>query len=109
MKTAQSDSIANALLILVGTLSSLFIVLFVLTLLRGWIVHLLWLWFVVPVFSVPLLTIGQSIGLSMLINFLTYHQLESQASKESNWEPFLTVLFYQFFVLGFGWLIHLFV
>lgn len=43
-----------------------------LTLLRGAVAVILWHWFVVPLFPVPYLNVGQMIGLSVVVTFLTY-------------------------------------
>ena len=49
------------------------------SILRGWVLSILWGWFVVPVFSLPNLTVVQAIGISLIIGFLTY-----QSDAKSN-------------------------
>lgn len=75
---------------------------FVGTLLNGWALHLLWAWFVTPIFeAAPSLSIGQAIGISMIASFLTYQYIpEPQESKGSGGafvmlvvRPLLAVLF----------------
>ncbi len=39
--------------------------------LNGWAFAVLWLWFVVPIFDVPQLTIPTSIGLMLVVAYLT--------------------------------------
>ena len=40
-------------------------------LLQGWAIHLLWNWFIPPIFGLTGLTIGQSIGLSLVVGIFT--------------------------------------
>lgn len=38
---------------------------------RGYVLTVLWVWFVMPVFNLPVLTIGYAIGISGLVSLLT--------------------------------------
>ncbi len=62
------------------------------TLLNGWALHLLWLWFIVPIFNLPALSIGQAIGLGMIVSFLTYHYQASPKDKDENLGTFILFL-----------------
>ncbi len=39
--------------------------------LNGWALHILWGWFIVPVFALPMLEVPQAIGISVVVSFLT--------------------------------------
>jgi len=40
--------------------------------LKGWVVSILWLLFIVPISGLPAIGIGQGIGISLMISFSTY-------------------------------------
>lgn len=44
----------------------------------GWVVSVLWSWFVVPLFAVPALSVAQAIGLSIVIAVFTHQVQESE-------------------------------
>ena len=73
----MDDVTAGILVALIG-IPILFIVLAVSTVLNGWALHLLWGWFFVPIFNLPVLSIGQSIGVAMVVSFLTYQPSKSE-------------------------------
>ena len=47
---------------------------------KGYVLTILWAWFVVPTFSLPELAIAPAIGLAMVVSYLTH---QSDASKVS--------------------------
>ena len=52
--------------------------------LTGWAFSLLWAWFFVPIFEAPALSIGQSIGVSMVAKFLVFrHEHKEEVSDEA--------------------------
>lgn len=61
----------EAILLIFGAVAGTAVFLAVAYLLYGWALHLLWLWFVVPIFGLPVISIGQAIGISMIVSFLT--------------------------------------
>jgi putative flippase GtrA len=50
------------------------------TIWRGYVLSKLWLWFAVPTFAAHPIGIAQSIGISMIVSFLTY-QYDSYEDK----------------------------
>ena len=60
------------------------------TVLSGWVLTHLWLWFVVPVFNLPVLPIAPAIGLSLIVSYMTDHNCETDSNKEN--DSVLTVL-----------------
>jgi hypothetical protein len=80
---------------------------------RGYVLTILWAWFIVPVFHLPALGIVAAIGFSLMITFLTYHhQREDQADTRSAGEQFgqgmMIALIWPLIYLGMGYLIQLF-
>lgn len=47
--------------------------------LRGYVLTVLWAWFVIPAFGLPALALAPAIGLTMIVSFLTH---QSDAVKE---------------------------
>jgi hypothetical protein len=61
------------------------------TILGGFIFSLLWLWFVVPVFHLQILTIAQAIGLSFFISYIKLNP-NNKSNDNDKKEFFLTIL-----------------
>lgn len=80
------------------------------TLLRGWVLSILWRWFMVPTLGLPALSIPQAIGIALVVGMLTHqsqHHLEDKDEKTSTKvvrvsEPFLT----PFAMLLIGWIVR---
>ena len=70
-------------------------------LVRGLCLSVLWGWLIVPVFGLPALGIAPAIGLTVFLNFLLDHKKEEHAAAD--------IIVVPLFVLGVGWLIHLFI
>jgi hypothetical protein len=81
----------------VGVLTLLLLAL----LIRGVCLSILWGWLIVPVFGLSALGVAPAIGLTVFLNFLLNHKKEEQTLAD----VFATPLF----VLGVGWVIHLFI
>ena len=94
------------------------------TLLHGWVLTVLWGWFVVPQFGVATLSLPTAVGLDILFDFLAYKhsQLPSRSEgagdKEVSWAEKFRRAFVPSFslsllrpgvTLAFGWVFHLFV
>jgi hypothetical protein len=84
-------------------------------LVRGFVLSVLWGWFILPVFeSAPALTIVQAIGIAMVIAFLTYQtQEQSGAAKKDMGEVITNAIGHAvaapLFTLAVGWIVYLFV
>ena len=82
---------------------------------RGYVLSILWGWFVSPVFHIAQISIALAIGLSLVIGMFTYQSSssESKDKKESAGEAVLKALAVAFlsplFVLALGAIIHAFV
>lgn len=79
----------------------------------GWVLTILWKWFIVSTFNAPALGIAQGIGLSLTIGFLTnkYKPTESQSKKsfsENLTEGLIGAVIQPSLVLLFGWIVKMF-
>ena len=82
------------------------ITVFVLTMiLQGFVLKVLWAWFVVPTFQLPGLTIPAALGLSMVTSYLTHQYHKDERSIE---EQMVYAVNECLLALAIGWIIHLF-
>ncbi|MGC9605262.1 MAG: hypothetical protein ABSF56_00680 [Minisyncoccia bacterium] len=93
--------------IIVGFIASLALV----TILDGFVLSVLWGWFVVPVFHLPVLKIIPAMGISMIVGYLTMHSGSYNEEVERGWGYMLylslgTSLLYALLALSFGWVLH---
>jgi hypothetical protein len=80
----------------------------------GYVLSVIWGWFVVPAFHMPYITIPVAIGLCMITRMLTVTTPEQK--KELSSKEAMDALIYSFafdflfplFVLGVGYIAHLF-
>jgi len=70
-------------------------------LIRGVCLSILWGWLIAPVFGLPVVGVAPAIGLTVFLNFLLNHKQEEQTVAD--------VFVVPLFVLGVGWVIHLFI
>lgn len=78
------------------------------SIINGIVIRLLWLWFIVPVFEAPALTVAQAIGLTFLVRF-ALTSLNKATKEELEWSDVAAWLIYPLFALGIGWAIAQFV
>lgn len=83
--------------------------------LRGWVLTVLWGWFVASTFNVRPLTITAAIGLSMIVAFLTAQYKPTKnttSSKKNSWtmlaEQLVFAIIYPLLSLGIGYIVQLF-
>lgn len=80
---------------------------------RGFVLTILWAWFIVPVFHLPVLGIVVAIGVSMVVSFLTYQtppvnpgDVRTDIDKFSS--AISAALATPAVYLLIGWIVHLF-
>ena len=78
---------------------------------RGYVLSILWGWFVVPTFHLPQLSIVAAIGIAMVVSYLT-HQTSMGKDEREGWDAFgytkaITII-NPLIALFFGWIVHLF-
>ncbi len=49
---------------------------------RGYVLSILWGWFIVPFFGAPAISVPVAIGVSLLVAMLTNHKTGNEAEKE---------------------------
>lgn len=78
----------------------------------GWVLTILWGWFIIPTFKQPALSLPVALGMSLLIRFVsrvdTSDLQKAKLEKGEAWGRYVGLLSAPFLVLFFGWLIHLF-
>lgn len=75
--------------------------------LGGWIISILWSWYVVPTFGIKCITVPQAIGVDLIVTYMTWHGWKADDSG------FWTVFFKAYIVkpgsvLFIGWVVHRF-
>ena len=83
---------------------------------EGWVITVMWDWFVVPQWGVQSLPIPIAIGLALLINLVAvpyqkgaYAGLDPEEKKVKARSDFFMMVLRPFMVLGVGYVVHLFV
>lgn len=87
--------------------ASFILLLIVSALSRGFVFQRLWIWFFVPTFAAPMVTIPTALGISALVAMLTFHAKHTDNQK--SFSDFLTdawvnVLFLPWFTLLMAWI-----
>jgi hypothetical protein len=79
----------------------------------GYVLSVMWAWFVVPTFHLPQLSIAIAIGLSMVVRMLTYTPQEGEKKKSDTADTIISSFCWSFLypllVLGVSYCVHLFV
>lgn len=86
---------------------------------HGYVLSMLWGWFIVPVFNAPVLGVAPAIGVALLIGYLTKSRANKEKKEEKKqtfseraekflYDDILNVATKASAVLFTGWIIHLF-
>lgn len=73
---------------------------------KGYVLSILWDWFIVPVFHVSSIGIPLAIGITIVFNLLTNHNYRTEEGKE--WEVIFKAFLGPLFLLGIGWVVKQF-
>jgi putative flippase GtrA len=78
----------------------------------GYVLSILWGWFIAPTFGLPALSVVAAIGVAIVVSYLT-NQIHPDGDKKKEWsKKFSEMIGYgigrPLFALGFGWVVHLF-
>lgn len=100
------------LLTILGGFVGVVALLVVSALLRGYVLSILWGWFMVPTLGLPQLSVVQAIGIAIVVSFLT-HQVNDYEEKERTGGEKITravamAVLIPFFALLFGYIAHQF-
>lgn len=97
------------MLITVGAFSGMVF----LTILRGWVLSILWAWFVIPAFNVNQISIALAIGLTMTANLIVKAPAPPEPKEgtptEKLVQSFVFSFSLSFIALGSGWIFKQFV
>lgn len=81
------------------------------TIWRGYVFSILWGWFAVPIFGLPVLSIPAAIGIATLVSFLVWQHQHHEDSRPDG-QKFASaagmVIFYPAASLLVGWVVTLF-
>ena len=95
----------------VGWVAAWVVVAFASAIWSGYVLTVLWGWFVVPVFALPALRLPEAIGVSLIVHFLTAGRINTNKADKSLAQLFgeasVWALVRPLFGLLFGWLVHL--
>jgi hypothetical protein len=81
---------------------------------RGWVLTVLWSWFVVPTFSLPELSIPVALGFTLIVGMFTHHLAQKTANDTTRstatkvGEVIGAAIVNPLIVLLFGWIIQSF-
>ena len=79
------------------------------TVLRGYVIAKLWLWFIAATFGLPPLGIAQAAGLSLIVGFLTLPEIkkpgDADVATSAIWFQVRMAVLMPPFVLLVGWVI----
>ena len=99
-------------MIAIGVVCGVIVMLAFSSIWKGYVLTLLWLWFVAPLFGLPFLTLGSAVGLSLVVTFLTYqHGLAKDEEGKLAVQMINGVtssFLFPAIALGLGWLVHKF-
>ena len=70
---------------IIGYIATTIILMVYVSMINGWALAKLWSWFMVQTFDLPVLSIPEAIGLSLVVSYLT-HQTSANKTEEKYWE-----------------------
>jgi hypothetical protein len=78
---------------------------------RAFALAKLWAWFIVPIFSLPSLTMAQAYGVALVVNLFTEHHSDAKEEDDEakKWTNAIVKMFVgPLIALIFGWLVKTF-
>ena len=91
-----------------GNITAVILFIIFSTIINGYTFSVLWDWFIVSTFGMPELTIFQSIGLAIVVGFLTYKEDKTNKVKEAKdvlIEGFSTIISKALMYLAIGFVV----
>jgi len=87
-----------------------FVALFVIrAMLSGWVLSILWGWFLVPLLDFPQIQISHAIVIAIVISFTTgQNRLSMDDNTEALIKAFLMAIIHPLLTLLFAWIVHMF-
>ncbi len=90
------------------TFVSIFAAAIVATIWGGYVLSVLWGWFMVPIFALPALSIAQAIAVKLTVRVITYTDYTTAKKGDDEKEVWLDIIkafFIPLVVLGLAWII----
>lgn len=80
----------------------------------GYVLSVLWGWFIVPTFELPALSVPVAIGVALTVRFLSPNVQSSNRDRTRTTGEMLTEMFghallYPAFTLALGWVVRMFI
>lgn len=76
--------------------------------LRGWVLSVMWMWFVVPTFGLTPLSIPVAIGIGLILSFTTHQTNISAKPKRDISDIASSAVGYPLVLLGLAWIVKSF-
>jgi len=81
--------------------------------LQGWVLSILWSWFIVPLFGLPMLSVSSAISIAIIVGLIThqYNDLDLKGKSIGEWVgcAISHSIFGPLLVLFIGWIVTLFI
>lgn len=90
-------------------------VIFIVILLRGFIITYFWKWFISDPFKMQEISFAHGLGLALFISFILYKykKKKEEPDKEKEFEKWIqkatTYIFFSLFIWGLGWLLTIWI
>ena len=94
----------SSLLKVIGFIALLPLIVF----LNGWAASVLWKWFVVPVFDLPLLGVMEAVGIALVVYAFTPTRYNEEDSNDEPAKKIFVGITLPILLVGIGWIYTLF-
>lgn len=74
----------------------------------GYVLSVIWRWFMVPLFGLPVLSIPAAIGIDALVTLVIPSQKPSKDTEQSTWSAIITGILKPLVMLGVAFIAKLF-
>lgn len=80
-------------------------IMFLSALLGGYTLSVVWGWFIVPTFGLPILNIPSAIGIALVVGYMTKSYDNKKSEDDEIIGAIITAFIRPFMVLGIGWIV----
>lgn len=74
-------------------------------LIQGWAISILWAWFIVPIFTIPQISITQSIGLAIFMGVFSQYRAPKKEESQKPLQDMMSQLLKPLIAVGIGWIV----
>jgi hypothetical protein len=94
----------------IGKIFTGLVMIVVATIIAGFMLFKLWVWFIIPVFpSLPTLTFAQAVGITVFLTVIFGKRNTKDRDYDEIVESFFNELIYTALVFLFAWIVYLFI